>query len=160
MDATATLRTTDDTRATAAAAKPTREQARLRQACEEVESTGYALRSALISHDTDSIWSALALQEQVALKLEEAQQRLHARRPTTGKVAPPPEVAPRVRELVTRTQLIQRINRTLTRVFLRIVDGAFATLARGQNALSGPLTYGARGHYASTGAPVFVQQLG
>ncbi|MBI3987070.1 MAG: flagellar export chaperone FlgN [Lentisphaerae bacterium] len=134
---------------------------RLNECLEEVEKTGYDLRKALMEHNIESIWSAITLQERAVARLDELRQALD-RSGTTVSVGntalPRTEPEKKVRQTLTRTRMIQRMNRRLTEVFLEVMDRTFAALKGYAQAPA--LTYGANGGLESTTMPLFVQQTG
>lgn len=119
---------------------------------ESLEKNSCQLREALMQHNTDAIWDSTSRQEKILEQLTELQTI-----PGITDNLNPEEIR-QAKALATQTKKNQRINRTLTRVFMKIVDSTL-------NAISNPgehrtLTYSPTGNYNRVAAPLFVQQLG
>lgn len=126
---------------------------------DDMEKASYALRDALLARRADAIWSALEVQERAVLRLEQIRQDLGL---SAGKTLDdsllPPDRRSSLRESLARTRIVQRLNRSLTRVFLDLIDKTLNTI----HARSGahPLTYGPDGSVGRATGPLFVQQTG
>lgn len=123
----------------------------LKAALEEMENAGRALRTALIKRETDAIWEAVARQEQATAcfaRLAQTPEIFEALDSEAGNV---------IRERAMRARTIQRVNRALTRVFMKVVEKTLNALG---NPGGTPLTYSPGGQFQHSPGPMFVQQTG
>jgi len=126
---------------------------------EELESTGHTLREALITHNAEAIWNAVAEQDKATQKLDRLQKASIWLMAHSGKVAViKPELKDRMAYIMKRLQSLQRVNRAMSRVFLELIDKTLTAFSV-QNQPA-PLTYTARGYMDRANGSLFVQQMG
>ncbi len=126
---------------------------------DDLEKTSFALRDALLARRSEAIWSALEIQERALLRLEQVRRDLGLQEGRTlDEALLPPDRRRSLRESLARTRIVQRLNQSLTRVFLDLIDKTLKSI----NAHSGqqPLTYGADGAFGRATGPLFVRQTG
>lgn len=133
--------------------------AELTACLDDLEAAGFALRDALITRRSDAIWDALELQERALIRLEQTRRNLGLQDGRTlDENLFPTEKRQSIKESLARTQIIQRLNQSLTRVFLDLIEKTLNSI----NVHSGqpPLTYGANGVFGRAAGPLFVHQTG
>lgn len=124
-----------------------------------LETSCLALRDALLTRRSEVIWAALETQEKALIRLERIRRDLGIKEGGTfDESIFPPESRSSLREKLARTRILQRLNHSLTRVFLDLIDKTLKSI----NHHSGrqPLTYGSDGSFGRTTAPLFVHQAG
>jgi len=126
---------------------------------DNLEKTGMALRDALLARRSDAIWGALELQERTLLRLEQIRRELGIKEGSPlDESLFPSERRESMRKSAARTRILQRLNQSLIRVFLDLIEKTLKSI----NAHSGqlPLTYAADGTFGRATGPLFVHQTG
>ena len=125
----------------------------------EIEKGGNTLRQALLTHNADAIWKAIALQEKALNKLQLCRARADAGTDSTQPGNPATAgLDPLSREMMKRTRSVLRTNRALARAFLDIIDKTLAHLASGN--AEKPTVYNQTGKINPFSTPLLVQQRG
>ena len=125
----------------------------------EIEKGGNTLRQALLTRNADTIWKAIALQEEALNNLQ-----LYRARAGAGADGAQPDNPETTgldslsREMMKRTSSVLRTNRALARTFLDIIDKTLASIASGN--AGGPAVYNQAGKVNPFSTPLLVQQRG
>ncbi len=126
---------------------------------DDLEKAGLTLRNALLARRSEAIWSTLELQERALLRFDKLRRELGLKegRRIEENIFPP-ERRETFLENLARTRILQRLNQSLTRVFLELIEKTLRSI----NAHSGqqPLTYSANGFFGRATGPLFVHQKG
>ncbi len=124
-----------------------------------LETSCLALRNALLTRRSEFIWSALEEQEKALIRLERVRRELGIKEGASlDESIFPPESRSSLREKLARTRILQRLNHSLTRVFLDLIDKTLKSINQHSGRL--PLTYGSDGSFGRATAPLFVHQAG
>lgn len=130
----------------------------LDQCLQEIEQGSQVLRQALLSRDSDTIWTAVSAQEEALEKLQRMHAELEVFRRGGGRSPIPDENKQIIRNRVDQIRHSLRTNKAMAGTFLDIIEKTLNSLSTGKH--NGTTVYNQTGRLDRVAAPFLVQQRG